>query len=158
MNAATNSKMRILAVEDDDNERSVLKAFLAPFTSIFMGCQKLSEALELCRKNQFDCIILDLRLLDSDVDGTLASIRGIKELQPDCGMIVCSGAAVPDLKEKSLRAGADTFLEKTPSMFKENAKLLLITVCAAMLHHDGNGRTDSFMPHVRLLESIAKAS
>jgi len=148
--------MRMLLVEDSDSDRYMLKRFLRPYASSFCEAVGVEEAFELCRENTFDCIILDLLLEGStSVDDTLTRIHELKRLQPDAGLIVCSGMPVPELKEKSLEAGADYFLQKNPEMYRNSAKALLIAVCAAMMHHGITGRTESFMAHTRLLQEIA---
>ncbi len=150
--------MRILICEDELEDQQMLKRFLEPYCASFHTARGTEEALALCREHSFDIIILDLVLLDSNVTGTLASIHEIRQLQPDCGILVCSGMPIPDLKDQSLRAGADQFIEKNPALYRNNAKALMMAVWVAVMHHDTNGRNPTFLPHVRALQAMAESA
>jgi len=148
--------MRFLVIEDSDNDRYMLKRWLQDYASCFLEASNMDEATLLCSENQFDCIILDLMLeARKGVNDTLSRIQSIKHLQPDAGLIVCSGMPIADLRDMSLKAGADYFLAKNPEMYRDNAKQIMIAVAAAMAHKPKNGRTESFMAHSRLLQRIA---
>lgn len=149
--------MRTLLLEDSGNDRFILKRFLAPYCESFSECATLAGALEMCRVETFDLVIADLRLEDSDIDATLDGLKTIKQLQPGSGLVVCSGMPIPDLKERSLLSGADVFIAKTPEMYRDSAKALLLAVNAAMLHKEPAGRGDDFMARVRMLRAIVEA-
>lgn len=150
--------MRILICEDELEDQQMLKRFLEPYCAEFNTARGTAEAMRLCREHVFDIIILDLNLIDSNVQGTLDTIRDIRRLQPDCGILVCSGMPIPDLKDQSINAGADQFIEKNPNLFRNNAKALMIAVWVAVMHHDVSGRNPSFLPHVRALQAMAESA
>lgn len=150
--------MRILICEDMLEDQQMLKRFLEPYCAEFHTAQGTEEAMKLCKEHMFDIIILDLNLIDSNVEGTLATIKDIRRLQPDCGILVCSGMPIPDLKERSLKAGADQFIEKNPMLYRNNAKALMIAVWVAVMHHDVGGRNPTFLPHVRALQAMAESA
>lgn len=148
--------MRTLLLEDSENDRYMLKRFLEPYCASFAECGTLGCARSLCRTQIFDLIIADLRLEDSDIDATLDGLREIKQMQPQSGLVVCSGMPLPDLKDRSIMAGADVFIAKTPEIYRDSAMALLMAVNAAMLHKEPAGRGGDFMARVRMLRAIAE--
>lgn len=150
-------QVRFLAVEDEENDVTLLRRFLSPYISEFNASGRLSEALALCKSKEFDVILLDLRLLDSNVDTTRSAIRELKELQPDAALVVVSGMPVPNLEELVIMDGADRFVRKDDKLFENNAKALVMAINVALLHHVAAARPESFWPHVKLLREMAES-
>jgi len=71
-------KIKILIVEDDPDCMELTKAMLssnADFTFEIEAADRLSSAMELIRNNNFDLILLDLELPDSDGLDTFIAVR-----------------------------------------------------------------------------------
>lgn len=145
--------MRFLITDDEDGDQFMLKRFLEGYATSFESAGTLSEAMKLCQEKQFDVAILDLNLTDSNWRSTLAAIGSIKAMQPKMRIIVCSGVPEPGLKEMAIVAGADVFLTKDQSLYRDSAKALLIAVNVAMLHATPD---DAFWPNVRALREIVE--
>ncbi len=148
-------KMRILVIEDEPQIVELLLNATKNYTTFFASTGELVEALKMCSAEEWDCIIVDLKLLDSSVEQTLAKLRAIKKMQPNSGMIVCSGMPVPRLKERCLEAGADSFVPKNRA-FLEEAQELIIAINVGMMHVSPHNKPDSFMPSVRTLREMAE--
>lgn len=136
----------------------LIERFLEPFCAKFMATSNLADGLYLCGSSKWDVIIVDLRLMDSDTNNTLESIQKIREMQRDAGILVCSGMPVPDLAHKAKIAGADSFIAKSPELYRDDGNALKIAVWVVINHHKTGDRTGSFMQHARLLERAAHAA
>jgi len=131
----------------------VLKRFLSPFARSFTVVETLDGAIEACRKEPFDVMILDLSLTDSRWQDTLEAIRTLRGLNSKMRMVVCSGMPVPDLKDQAIKHGADVFLAKDANMYRDGGKALLLAVNVAMMHASPD---DSFWPRVQALREMTE--
>lgn len=105
--------MRILLVEGDEVQRKLLSAALAKALEkgvyTVEHADRLSRALVLLRKQQFDVVLLDLGLPDSDGFDTL---RITMAEAPDTAIIVLAGQDDDALGTRVVREGAQDFLTK----------------------------------------------
>lgn len=101
----------ILVVEDDPSLRSMLSTSLEVdgYTTIEARGGRLEDALRLLEERQFDAVLLDLSLPDSDGLETVASVH---EHAPDVPIVVVTGVWEENLGVDALRAGAQDYLVK----------------------------------------------
>lgn len=143
--------MRFLIAEDDECQSVLLTRLLRPFATNFEYTTTLRETLRASREHAFDIIILDLNLLDSSWGMTLESIRDIRAHNPKTKIIVCSGVHEPSLEEMSLKAGADVFLSKDRSLYRDSGEALYIAISVAMMNVS---EADTCWPHVQALREM----
>ncbi len=91
-----------------------------PFSITHAG--RLEEALSLLGLGQFDAVLLDLGLPDSDGLATLERMR--KEKARDIPIVVVAGLGEYELRVQALRCGADDYLIKGVLTDNERARLV----------------------------------
>jgi len=104
--------LKILIVEDDIIDRKQLQRLLSKSSlnvSEVKSADYLSAALELVDENDFDLVLLDLNLPDSNRMETLLTL---KEKHPDVAIIVCTGEGGDRLGLKAVGNGAQDYLVK----------------------------------------------
>lgn len=105
--------MRILVVEDDEVQRTLLSAALSK--ALGVGCftlehaDRLSRALVLLSREPFDIVLLDIGLPDSEGFDTL---RIMRTEAPDAAVIVLTAQDDEELGARAIREGAQDFLTK----------------------------------------------
>lgn len=147
--------MRVLLIEDQELMRALIVRLLDGMTSRIVETGTLSGALEACSKEEFDVVMFDLVLEDASAEMSLAALPEIKR-RSKAPVVVVSGWPDPELKAKSLRAGADTFLPKDEA-FANKSRAFLMALHAAVLKQPRASHGDSFMEHVGLLERLVRA-
>jgi DNA-binding NtrC family response regulator len=114
------SKGTILIVEDDANQRGIVKTILDKDGFYVEDVATVREALDLVKDNHFDMVITDLRLPDGD--GTEV-LREIKQQNLPCHVVVMTAfGSIPSAIEAT-KLGAFHYLEKP----FEKDQLLLVT-------------------------------
>ena len=76
-----NEKIKILLIEDNKADIRLIQELLkkAPdFVYEITSCIRLSEGLEALKKNEYDIVLLDLTLPDSDRISTLEKVYMIR--------------------------------------------------------------------------------
>lgn len=101
--------MKILIVEDDQNNRENLEDILELHGHAVQGVPSGADALDLCRKREFDSIILDWKLPDRKADELIPDLQN---LQPDKPIIVVTGYGDVELIVLAMRNGVYDYLEK----------------------------------------------
>jgi len=111
-NPESSPPMRILIIEDDLVDRTLLQRMLAqtelPIAEI-QYAESLGAALELLDKNHFDIVLLDLNLPDSSGIDTLIKLN---EKHPGVANIVVTGESSEGLGLKTVSRGAQEYLAK----------------------------------------------
>ena len=101
----------LLLVEDDPDDREIILDYLAgivgPKRLVFAG--RLDEAVELSASRQFDLILLDLGLPDSN---GLKTFLRFYEKVPEVPFIVITGHDDDEIAAQALNAGAQDYLVK----------------------------------------------
>lgn len=104
---------RLLVVEDDEDMNEVLTGTLQgsghEVASAFHGPQ----AIEMCKENNFDLVISDVRLPGMDGVETLEQIRKIR---PRVKYIIITGYASSDTPVRAIRQRIDDYLFKPFSL------------------------------------------
>ena len=109
----------ILVVEDDKNQRDIIKTILSKegFNVEVADCGK--KAVEILKAGKFDLVLTDLRL--PDIDGTEV-LREVRALERTCHVIIITAfGSIPSAIEAT-KLGAFYYLEKP----LEKDQLLLV--------------------------------
>jgi len=104
--------LNILIVEDSKLDSKILESMLkedADSTSTLKSTISLQGAMKLLQKNEFDVIILDLNLPDSEGEETL---KHLNEQYPELAIVVNTGSYQDDVGLHTLSIGAQEFLIK----------------------------------------------
>lgn len=106
------SPLRVLVVEDNKVDQTILEAMITEspeYNSFLKVVPTLKEALNLLNEFEFDVIVLDLNLPDSQGIETLICVN---EQYPHVAIVVNTGAFEDDIGLQSLSQGAQDFLIK----------------------------------------------
>jgi two-component system, cell cycle response regulator len=104
--------IKLLAVEDDPSLSFVLEEALAHTREAEIDAtmaSTLAEALRLLGRTEFQLVLLDLSLPDSDGIETLSRVR---ELQPEVPIVVLTGNDDRELARRIGELGVDDYLLK----------------------------------------------
>lgn len=104
--------IRLLAVEDDPSLSFVLEEALGHAREAEIDAtmaSTLAQALELMGRNDFELVLLDLRLPDSDGLETLARVR---REQPALPVVVLTGNDDPHMHRRIVELGVEGYLLK----------------------------------------------
>lgn len=106
--SAPNEK-KILVVDDDQDGLQLLDFALKSKGWQIVTASMGNAALELFKKENFDLVLLDLRL--PDING-LEVMKKIKEISPEIEVIIISGYSSVDKAVEATKEGAFYFIEK----------------------------------------------
>lgn len=112
LSAAKLSELRILVVEDSDTDARILAAALDVALDAPLELEvaaRLSEAITRLTSQNFDVVLCDLGLSDSQ---GLATFRGLRKFAPSTPFVVLTGTSDDELGAEALRAGAQDYLVK----------------------------------------------
>ena len=101
--------LRILIVDDEQNNRSTLAACLEAGGHIAVACSEIEEALEHVTRQVFDLIFLDLRV------GLHGGLGVLSSLVADCPwtkIVVTAAPSAVGTAVKAMKLGASDFLAK----------------------------------------------
>jgi len=106
--------LRVLIVDDHDLARAGLRALLAtePGVSVVGEAANGARALEACRTERPDVVLLDVRM--PDMDG-LATARALKLAHPHIQVLIVTLHANPEYMLEAFRAGAAGYVLKHAS-------------------------------------------
>ena len=111
--AFTAPDARILAVDDNHSNLSIVKLFLKRTGIVPELCSSGSRAIELCRENKYDLILLDHMMPAPDGIETLHMIKTDEaSLNKDTKAVVLTANAVADSRRMYMDAGFDDYLTK----------------------------------------------
>jgi signal transduction histidine kinase len=104
-------RIRVLVVEDQVDERLVLRAMLEASGrfDVVAECEDGAEAVAEAARLQPDLVLLDLEL--RGVDG-LTALPKLREAAPAARVVVLSGYPAPRYAAEALAQGASSYLEK----------------------------------------------
>ena len=107
------SDARILAVDDNNSNLTIVRLFLKDTGIDTELCSSGLEAVELCKKNKYDLILLDHMMPDPDGMETLKLIKNEADsLNKDTKVIVLTANAVSGSREMYMAAGFTDYLVK----------------------------------------------
>ncbi|HSW08591.1 response regulator [Aquabacterium sp.] len=104
--------LNLLVVDDDDVDRErVLRLLVgSPFAVHAEQASSGAEALEMVRRQHFDCVVLDQNLGDTTGAELLTLLR--REANADCPVIMVTGAGSEALAVHAMQEGAADYLAK----------------------------------------------
>ena len=105
----TNSKTRVLCVDDDEDSRVMLTTLLKYALIEAKAVGNATQALSLIETERFDLYLLDAWL--PGVDG-YELCRRMRVVDPHTPIIFFSGAAFESDKKRGIEAGADDYVIK----------------------------------------------
>lgn len=100
--------LKVLLVDDDTTDRQMLRRALGGLYAV-EEAESLTVAIEKTRVTQYDCILLDLYLPDSEPSQTVP--RFLSE-NPTAVCITVSGTANEEHVNQAVKQGADSFIAK----------------------------------------------
>lgn len=119
--------MKILIVDDEKNIRASLSRFFDLNGHSVETAENGREGLEKVRRSSFDCVLLDLKLPDTEGIEVLARIR---EFDPFIPVILLTAHGTTAKAVEAMKKGAFDFFEKPA----DEEKLLIATRNASELH------------------------
>lgn len=108
--------MNVLFIEDDPMNRRVVKDMLDVAGATMVGAESGEIGLQLIEEQDFDMILVDLRMPGMDGIEAIRHIRGRGDAKGKLPIIVVTADTALDLRERCLSEGADEVLFKPVAM------------------------------------------
>lgn len=136
--AANVVPMRLLIVEDDEVNRSVLKSLLEENGHTVDDAESGRKALELFRQTNYDAVLMDIQMPEMDGMETTKQIRGMEKNHKHTPVIAVTAYALGEDRTSFLASGMDDYIGKPFRMAELNQVLARV----AQLHNYSafNGR------------------
>lgn len=104
---------RILAVDDNNSNLRIVTLFLKRAGIVPDGCDSGLKAVELCKNNQYDIILLDHMMPGMDGIETLEKIKNVEDsLNKKTPVIVLTANAIAGSRKRYMEAGFTDYLTK----------------------------------------------
>lgn len=149
----TNPIKKLLLIDDDTNQRNSIMELIGDMDIIIKGVSTGREALEQLKINNFDCMILDLGLADTDGIKILEQLRE-SELQQDCKVYIYTGRELSSKEEFELNKYTHTIIiknEHSPERLKAELELFLKDSNEQL-----NSETDGVTDNSRISDLVGK--
>lgn len=104
--------MRILFVEDDAMNRRVVSEMLTAANIEMVGAEDAYKGLQLIEEQDFDLVLMDLRMPGMDGQEAISRIRSRRDEKRFIPIVVVTADTAMDLRGQCLDNGADEFLIK----------------------------------------------
>jgi CheY-like chemotaxis protein len=121
-------RLKILLVEDSDNDRLLIRRALSP-TFHIEEAGTLAQAFSLLDSNTYDCVLLDLKLPDNYGEETM---RAFRARCPTAVSIVITGNADPKLVKSATDLGFESTIYKDETIDRDE---FVRKISAAILRH-----------------------
>jgi CheY-like chemotaxis protein len=108
--------MNVLFIEDDPMNRRVVKDMLDVAGARLVEAESGEHGLALIDRDDFDIILVDLRMPGMDGFEAIDRIRRRGDEKANLPIIVVTADTAVDLRERCLEAGADEVLFKPVAM------------------------------------------
>jgi CheY-like chemotaxis protein len=108
--------MNILFIEDDPMNRRVVKDMLDVAGATMVGAESGEIGLQFVEEQDFDMILVDLRMPGMDGLEAIRHIRARRDAKGKLPIIVVTADTAIDLRERCLAEGADEVLFKPVAM------------------------------------------
>ena len=108
--------MKILFIEDDAMNRRVVRDMLHVAGATMDEADFAERGLELIAANDYDLVLIDLRMPGMDGITAIQHLRGRGDGKAKVPVIVVTADTAVDLRERCLAAGADEVLFKPVAM------------------------------------------
>lgn len=103
------SPVKLLIAEDEDSNFLLLEEILADADIHISRALNGLQAVEICRMQQIDLVLMDIKM--PVLDGCEAT-RQIKKIKPDLFVIAQTAYTMPEEKERAFQAGFDDYITK----------------------------------------------
>ena len=110
---------KILIAEDNDSNYILMTYILKKFYQ-YERARNGQEAVEMVNKNQYDLVLMDIKM--PVMDG-LEATKAIKEIKPELPVVALTANAFDSDRQLAVEAGCDDFLAKPVS-----SDLCLLTI------------------------------
>lgn len=108
--------MNVLFVEDDSMNRRVVKDMLDVAGATMVGAEDAEVGLKLIEEQDFDIVLMDLRMPGMDGLTAIRHIRARGDDKAKLPVIVVTADAGTDLRDHCFSVGADEVLFKPVAM------------------------------------------
>lgn len=108
--------MNILFIEDDPMNRRVVRDMLDVAGASMAEAEHAEEGLRRIDAEEFDVILVDLRMPGMDGIEAIERIRARDDAKAELPIIVVTADTAIDLRERCLKAGADEVMFKPVAM------------------------------------------
>lgn len=108
--------MNVLFVEDDPMNRRVVKDMLDVAGAAMVGAEDAETGLRLIDEQDFDIVLMDLRMPGMDGLTAIGHIRARNDSKAKLPVIVVTADAGVDLRDRCFSEGADEVLFKPVAM------------------------------------------
>lgn len=108
--------MRILFVEDDAMNRRVVRDMLSVAGLDLAEAPEAATGLRMIEDNDYDLILMDLRMPGMDGLTAIRAIRAREDLKARLPIVVVTADMASDIRHQCLTAGADDVMMKPVSM------------------------------------------
>ncbi|MBA15746.1 MAG: response regulator [Sphingomonas sp.] len=108
--------MKILFIEDDPMNRRVVKDMLDVAGAEMIEAADAPAGLAAIEQQDFDVVLVDLRMPGMDGMEALRRIRGRDDAKAQLPLIVVTADTAVDLRQRCLEAGADEVMFKPVAM------------------------------------------
>ena len=125
----TDSQTTIMVVDDDRAMRITLSGILSAEGHEVFSAENGQEAIAMASENAIDLIFMDIRM--PGLNGVETFLR-IKEVQPECVVVMMTAFSVEQLVNTALSEGAYTVLYKPLAV--EKVLEILEKVASASFH------------------------
>lgn len=112
---------RILVIDDEAGMRQVIAKVLVPHGHTMLTAEDGAQGVAICREEDPDVILADIRLPDMDAADLLSNLKSIKPTAP---VIILSGFGDVEAAVELVRKGAFDYISKP---FKVDSMLELVT-------------------------------
>ncbi|MBL8770671.1 MAG: response regulator [Phenylobacterium sp.] len=108
--------MRVLFVDDNAMNREVVKGMLLAAEVPMVEAENALMGLDLIETDQFDLVLMDLRMPGMDGLAAIRAIRARGDEKADVPIVVVTADNGHDIRAQALAAGADDLLHKPVQM------------------------------------------
>ena len=108
--------MRVLFVDDNAMNRQVVNGMLAAADVPMVEAEDAEVGLQLIETDEFDLILMDLRMPGMDGLDAIRAIRARADANAELPIIVVTADNGADVRARALAAGADDLLHKPVQM------------------------------------------
>jgi len=138
----------ILLVEDTIDNQELIGSYLNDMGAEVVFANNGQEALDICEKQQFDLILMDMQM---PVMGGLEAIKNLRSRNYEGPIAMLTANAFEDEKQRSLKAGCDDFLVKPiniRALCKTVNRYLLSALEAKVIHQEDTDKKEQIDEYI----------
>ena len=112
-----NGEIRVLQIDDDEIDVRLVKRVLAKYTKsakfVVESASCLADGLNLLKTKQYDVLLLDLGLPDSN---GIETVKSVSKVNANIPIVVLTGLESEETGLEAIKNGASDYLVKGPAM------------------------------------------